>query len=73
MMGKVKDLYTKQEESNLKNYKVVTRFETFTSQIILADSAEEAEKKAKDLCMGGEGSGEVVGEDYDIYSVDINE
>jgi hypothetical protein len=56
-----------------KNYRVITRFATFTSQIILADSAEDAEEKAKDLCMSGGGSGEVVGEDYDIYSVDINE
>ena len=73
MMGKVKDLYTEQEESKFKNYRVITRFATFTSQIISATSAEDAEEKAKDLCMGGGGSGEVVGEDYDIYSVDINE
>lgn len=61
------------EWEKLKLYTVVTRFATFTSQVISATSAEDAEKKAKDLCESCGESGEVVGEDYDIYSVDINE
>jgi hypothetical protein len=51
------------------NYKVITMIETFYSQVIEANSEDEAREIAENDCINGGGCGVEVDGHHEIYSV----